>query len=55
MASRVTKMNISLLHQPHHMGMFLIPHLKQRLLKLLPLSQQEYIHQGLRGRSTLRI
>jgi hypothetical protein len=35
--------------------MFLLPHLKQRLLQLLPLPQQEYMHQGFRGRSTLRI
>jgi hypothetical protein len=33
--------------------MFLLLHLKQRLLKLLPLPQQEYIRQGLRGRTTL--
>jgi hypothetical protein len=51
-ALRVMKINISLLHQLHHVGLFLLLHLKQRLLKLLPLPQQEYRHQGLRGRST---
>jgi hypothetical protein len=54
-ALRVRKMNISLLHQLHHLGLFLLPHLKQRLLKLLPLPQQEYRRQGLRGRSTPRM
>jgi hypothetical protein len=36
-------------------GLFLLPHLKQRLLKLLPLPQWHYRHQGLRGRSTSRM
>jgi hypothetical protein len=54
-AFRVMKMNILLLRQLHHLGMFLLPHLKQILLKLLPLPQQEYMRQGLRGRSTLRM
>jgi hypothetical protein len=34
-------------------SMFLLPHLKQRLLKLLPLPQQQWRHHGLRGRSYL--
>jgi hypothetical protein len=46
------KMNISLLHQLHHLGQFLLANMKQRLLKLLPLPQQEYKSQGLRLRST---
>jgi hypothetical protein len=32
--------------------MFLVPHLKQRLLRLLPSPQQQYRHHGLRGRSS---
>jgi hypothetical protein len=48
-------MNIFPLHKLHHLGLFLLPHLKQRLLKLLSLLQQEYRRQGLRGRSTPRI
>jgi hypothetical protein len=43
------------LHQLHHLGLFLLPHLEQKLLKLLPLPQQEYKQQGLRGRSTPRM
>jgi hypothetical protein len=39
-----------LLH--HHSSMFLLPHLKQRLLNLLPLSQQQWRCHGLRGRSS---
>jgi hypothetical protein len=35
----VAKMNISWLHQLHYLGLFLLPHLKQRLIKLLPLPQ----------------
>jgi hypothetical protein len=54
-ASRVMKMNISLMCQLHHLGIFLLPHLKKRLLKLLPLPQLEYKRQGFRGRSTLRM
>jgi hypothetical protein len=37
MASRVMKMNILLPRQLHYLGLFLLPLLKQRLLKLLPL------------------
>jgi hypothetical protein len=33
----------------HHPRMFLVPHLKQRLLRLLPSPQQQYRHHGLRG------
>jgi hypothetical protein len=29
--SRVTKINMSLLHQFHHLGLFMLPQLKQRL------------------------
>jgi hypothetical protein len=47
--------DVLLLHQLHHLGLFLPPHMKHRLLKLLPLPQQEYRHQGLKGRSTLRM
>jgi hypothetical protein len=35
----------------HHPSLFLLPHLKQRLLMLLPPSQQQWRHHGLRGRS----
>jgi hypothetical protein len=41
--------------QLHHLGLFLLPHLKQRLLKVLPIPQQEYMRQRLRERSTLRM
>jgi hypothetical protein len=41
----------ALLH--HHSSLFLLPHLKQRLLRLLPLPQQQWRHHGLRGRSSL--
>jgi hypothetical protein len=44
MASRVTKMNILLPRQLHYLGLFLLPLLKQRFLKLLPLPQQQYMH-----------
>jgi hypothetical protein len=44
-----------LLRQLHHLRLFLLPHLKQRLLKWLPLPQQEYKHKGFRWRSTLRM
>jgi hypothetical protein len=37
----------------HHLSMFLLPHLKQRLLTLLPPPQQQWRHHGLRGRSSL--
>jgi hypothetical protein len=35
------------------MSLFLLPHLKQRLLMLLPLSQQQWRCRRLRGRSFL--
>jgi hypothetical protein len=48
-ASTVIKMNHYFsLH--HHPSMFLLSHLKQRLLGLLPLPQQQWRHHGLRGR-----
>jgi hypothetical protein len=40
-----------LLH--HHPSLFLLPHLKQRLLRLLPLPQQQWRRHGLKGRSSL--
>jgi hypothetical protein len=40
-------------HLHHHPSLFLLPHLKQRLLRLLPPSQQQWRHHGLRGRSSL--
>jgi hypothetical protein len=52
MVSTVMKMvHYFLLH--HHSSMFLLPHLKQRLLRLLPLPQQQWGHHGLRRRSSL--
>jgi hypothetical protein len=36
----------------HHPSLFLLPHLKQRLLRLLPLPQQQRRHHELRGRSS---
>jgi hypothetical protein len=39
-------------HRHHHLSLFLLPHLKQRLLRLLPLPQQQWRHHGLRGRSS---
>jgi hypothetical protein len=39
-----------LLH--HHPSMFLLSHLKQSLLRLLPLPQQQWRHHRLRGRSS---
>jgi hypothetical protein len=51
-ALTVMKMNhYFLLH--HHPSFFLFPHLKQRLLGLLPLPQQWWRRHRLRGRSTL--
>jgi hypothetical protein len=38
-----------LLHH-HHLSLFLLPHLKQRLLRLLPLPQQQWRRHVLRGR-----
>jgi hypothetical protein len=49
----LTVMNMNhyfLLH--HHPSLFLLPHLKQKLLRLLPLPQQQLRHHGLRGRSS---
>jgi hypothetical protein len=49
--STVMKMiHYFLLH--HHPSMFLLPHLKQRLLRLLPLPQQQWRHHELRERSS---
>jgi hypothetical protein len=51
-ASTVMKINHYFpLH--HHLSMFLLPHLKQRLIKLLPPPQQQWRHHGLRGRLSL--
>jgi hypothetical protein len=51
-ASTVMKMNHYFpLH--HHPSLFLLPHLKQRLLRLLPPPQQRWRHHGLRGISSL--
>jgi hypothetical protein len=33
----------------YHLSMFLLPHLKQILLRLLPLPQQQWRHHELRG------
>jgi hypothetical protein len=41
---------LRLLH--HHPSMFLLSHLKQSLLRLLPLPQQQWRCHGLRGRSS---
>jgi hypothetical protein len=50
-ASTVMKMiHYVLLH--HHPSMFLLPHLKQRLLRLLPLPKQQWRCHGLRRRSS---
>jgi hypothetical protein len=50
-ASTVMRMiHYVLLH--HHPSMFLLSHLKQRLLRLLPLAQQQWRRHGLRGRSS---
>jgi hypothetical protein len=40
-------------HLHHHSSLFLLPHLKQRLLRLPPLSQRQWRHHELRGRSSL--
>jgi hypothetical protein len=50
-ASTVMKMNhYFLLH--HHPSLFLLPHLKQGLLRLPPLLQQQWRHHELRERSS---
>jgi hypothetical protein len=46
------KMNYYLLLH-HHPSLFLLSQLKQRLLMLLPLPQQQWRCHGLRGRSSL--
>jgi hypothetical protein len=46
--SIVMKMN-HYFHLHHHLSLFLLPYLKQRLLRLLPLSQQQWWHHELRG------
>jgi hypothetical protein len=52
MASTVMKIiYYVLLH--HHPSMFLLSHLKHRLLRLLSFSLQQWRHHGLRGRSSL--
>jgi hypothetical protein len=38
----------------YHLSMFLLPHLKQILLRLLPLPQQQWRHHELRRRSPPR-
>jgi hypothetical protein len=50
-ASTVIKMN-HYFHLHNHPSLFLLPHLKQRLLRLLPLLQQQWRRHGLRGRSS---
>jgi hypothetical protein len=50
-ASTVMKMN-HYFHLHHHPSLFLLPHLKQRLLRLPPPPQQQRRHHGLRGRSS---
>jgi hypothetical protein len=50
-ASMVMKMN-NYFHLHHHLSLFLLPHLKQRLLMLPPPLQQQWRHHGLRGRSS---
>jgi hypothetical protein len=50
-ASTVMKMN-HYFHLHHHPSLFLLPHLKQRLLRLPPSPQQQRRHHGLRARSS---
>jgi hypothetical protein len=50
-ASTVMKMN-HYFYLHHYPSMFLLPHLKQRLLRLPPPPQQQWRHHGLRGRSS---
>jgi hypothetical protein len=52
MASTVIKMN-HYIYLHNHPSLFLLPHLKWRLLKLLPLPQQQLRCHRLRGRSSL--
>jgi hypothetical protein len=42
----------SLVPSTSSLSLFLLPHLKQRLLRLLPLLQQQWRHHRLRGRSS---
>jgi hypothetical protein len=49
MASTVMKMN-HYFHLHHHPSQFLLPHLKQRLLRLPPPLKQQWRCHGLRGR-----
>jgi hypothetical protein len=51
-ASTVMKMN-HYFHLNHHPSLFLLPHLKQRLLRLPPPLQQQWRRHRLRGRSFL--
>jgi hypothetical protein len=50
--STVMKMN-HYFHLYHHLSLFLLPHLKQRLLMLPPPLQQQWRRHGLRGISGL--
>jgi hypothetical protein len=50
-ALTVIKMN-HYFYLHHHPSMFLLPHLKQRLLRLPPPPHQQWRHHGLRGRSS---
>jgi hypothetical protein len=50
-ASMVMKMN-HYFHLHHHLSLFLLPYLKQRLLMLPPPLQQQWRRYGLRGRSS---
>jgi hypothetical protein len=52
MASTVMKMN-HYFHLYHHSSLFLLPHLKQSLLKLPPPPQQQWRHHRLMGRLSL--
>jgi hypothetical protein len=49
--SMVIKMN-HYIHLHPHPSLFLLPHLKQRLLRLPPPPQQQWRRHGLRGRSS---
>jgi hypothetical protein len=49
--STVIKMN-HYFYLHHHPSMFLLPHLKQRLLMLPSPLQQQWMRHGLRGRSS---
>jgi hypothetical protein len=49
--STVLKMNHYLLSH-HHPSLFLLPHFKHRLLRLPPIPQQQWMHHGIRMRSS---